>query len=295
MVSKALDRAAVAGLEGAPKQVLSRLVGEAARVPLPGPMQWVVNEAFATFAGVDRGAFPGRPGDYASLNAFFTRPLDEGAREVETTSGGDRRRAVSPVDGELSTFGEIEDGTLLQAKGRTYSVLELLDSWEQARDFQTGAYATFYLSPSAYHRIHSPVAGEVESIAYIPGELFPVFPFAVERIDRLFAVNERLVSYLDVGAAGRVAVVKVGATCVGRISVAYHDLETNTRPRRRRDIDLDAPVPVEAGEEIGTFHLGSTVVVLCSNPAFEFAAERQRGEPIEMGRRWGSLPEGEGL
>jgi len=279
-----LQKLALRALHALPKNAISRAVGRLARIPLPGPVQAAVNEGFARAAGIDRAEAERPPAAYSTLNDLFTRRLDSSARTVESS----RDAAVAPVDGTLSTFGDIEAGTLLQAKGSSYRVRDLLDSEEHARRFRDGSYATFYLSPREYHRIHSPVTGAIESISYIPGELFPVFPFAVEHIDELFAVNERLVSSIDAGRRGRVAVVKVGATCVGRISLTFHELETNRTYRRRCVEQLEAPVRVANGDELGVFHLGSTVIVLIEAESFEFEPELETGRGVEMGERFGA-------
>lgn len=278
-----VEQLAVRVLEALPKNVLSRAVGRLAETRLPGPLQSLVNETFARAAGVDCEEARRPPGAYPTLDAFFTRELRPSAREVDA----DPEAAVVPVDGALSTFGSIDDGTLLQTKGREYSVDDLLDSWEDAQPFESGAYAVFYLSPSEYHRIHSPVTGAVERISYVPGHLFPVFPFAVEHVDELFAINERLISFIDAGRRGRVAVVKVGATCVGRIALTFHDLETNQRYRRRRVEGIEPAVEVANGDELGAFHLGSTVIVLFSDESFAFDGNLAPGTAVEMGTRFG--------
>jgi len=278
-----VDHFAVRVLEVLPENVISRVVGRLAETRLPGPLQALVNETFARAAGVDREEARRPPAAYPTLDACFTRRLRPTARQVDA----DPEAAVVPVDGELSTFGGIDGGALLQAKGRHYSVGDLLDSPEDARPFQSGSYATFYLSPSEYHRIHSPVTGAVDRISYIPGHLFPVFPVAVEHVDELFAVNERLVSFIDAGARGPVAVVKVGATCVGRIAVTFHPLETNRCYRRRRVEAMQPPVEIENGDELGAFHLGSTVIVLIGDESFEFDGDLTSGQSVGMGTQFG--------
>ena len=279
-----LEELAIELLDRLPKNVISRGVGALTEVALPGPIQAIVNEAFARLADIDTEEAEQPPRSYRTLNAFFTRRLRPSARPIEAQ---DRRTVVSPVDGTLSTFGSVDDGRLLQAKGRTYTLVDLLDSGAHAREFTGGAYATIYLSPTDYHRIHSPVRGTIREISYIPGHLFPVFPLAVRNVDRLFAINERLISFIDVDGGGRVAVVKVGATCVGRIRLSYRDWETNGNHRRRRVERLEDPHEVEHGEEIGLFNPGSTVILLFSDPSFRLSSHFQQGDPLAMGETLG--------
>lgn len=279
-----MDELVIDFLERVPKNLVSRGVGAVAEVPLPGPLQTAVNETFATAAGIDRDEARRSPDGYATLNALFTRRLRSDVRSIEAR---DERTVVSPVDGRLSKFGPIHDETLIQAKGREYRLLDLLDSGRHAAEFEEGTYATLYLSPQDYHRVHSPLRGEVTEVSYIPGELFPVFPMAVENVDELFCINERLISFLEVDGVGTAAVVMVGATCVGRMSLSYHPYQTNQWHRRRRVDRLDETVALDHGEELGVFNLGSTVVLLFSTPDFVFDDRMVEGMDLEMGRRLG--------
>ncbi len=273
-------------LKRLPKNTISRAFGVVSEVEFPSPFQALVNHSFAALTGVDTGEAERPPQSYESLNAYFTRRLRQGVRQVEDC---DEESLVSPVDGRLGAFGAIEDGTLFQAKGRSYPLLELVDSAEEAERFRGGWYATIYLSPRDYHRIHSPVCGEIAKISYIPGHLFPVNPFAVENIDDLFAVNERLITYLETAKLGRAAVIKVGATCVGRIGLSYDGFETNRRFRRRREFDPPSQVAMEHGEELAVFNLGSTVIVLVEAADFQFDDQFGAGDMLRMGQGLGSL------
>jgi len=283
-VAETVDELIIEFLELVPKNLVSRGFGAVAEIPLPGPVQAAVNETFATAAGIDCEEARRSPSRYSTLNAFFTRKLEAEARSIEAP---DDRTAVSPVDGTLSKFGPIEEETLVQAKGCEYRLLDLLDSGRHAAEFEHGTYATLYLSPRDYHRVHSPFHGRVTEVSYIPGELFPVFPIAVEQVDELFCVNERLISFMDVGDIGRAAVVMVGATCVGRISLSFHPYQTNQSHRRRTVDRLAESVELEHGEELGVFNLGSTVVVLFSTDEFAFDDQLREGMAIEMGQRLG--------
>lgn len=267
-----------------PKNTVSRAFGALSDIPLPRGMRGVVNRGFAVYAGIDLKESERPPGSYPSLNAFFTRRLKDDVHRIEADGPGD---LVSPADGRLDQFGRITDETLVQAKGRTYRLVDLLDSGANARRFRDGHFATVYLSPRDYHRVHVPATGTIEQISYIPGHLWPVNPLAVHNIDQLFAVNERLISYVENDTLGDVAVVMVGATCVGRMTLAFNDLATNSGFRRREDLVLDQRAEVEAGDELGMFNLGSTVVLVVGTPDFEFEDGLDIGTPVRMGQRLG--------
>ena len=269
-----------------PKNLVSRVAGELAELPLPPGARGVVNRTFAQLAGIDLSEAERAPESYPSLNAFFTRHLKPGARPIDSR---DPEVLVSPVDGRITQFGPIVEDTLIQAKGREYTLTSLLDSGLEAARFRGGSYATIYLSPRDYHRIHCPISGQVTKVSYIPGQLFPVNNFSVQRVDELFAINERLISFIETPAMQRAAVVKVGATCVGKISLSYHPILSNQPFRRRQDIELDASVEVAHGDELGLFNLGSTVIVLIANPDFAFDPQLIDGQMVRLGQRLGGL------
>jgi phosphatidylserine decarboxylase len=251
-------RAALVVLRRLPQATMSRAFGRLADLPIPRPARRAVLGAFARALGIDLSEVARPLGDYPSLDAFFTRQLREGTRRWPP----ENRVFGSPVDGIAGESGRIEAGRLVQAKGIRYSVAELLDDEAQAARFQGGAFATFYLSPRHYHRIHTPCRGVIAEAHHVPGALLPVNPPSVRSVPGLFARNERLICFVD-GLAGRVAVAAVGAFNVGRISAAFDPGWTTNRrgagPERRT---YEPPVPVAAGQEIMTFHLGSTVVLL---------------------------------
>ncbi|RAL25428.1 phosphatidylserine decarboxylase [Lujinxingia litoralis] len=281
-----MEKMAVKMLERLPKNLVSRAFGVVSDVELPRPVQQVVNRSFAELAGINMAEGEHGPGQYDSLNAYFTRRLRAGARHIESDQPD---TLVSPVDGRIGAFGNINAGTLLQAKGRTYRLLDLVDSAERAEAFDGGSFMTIYLSPRDYHRIHAPVAGQVDEVSYIPGYLFPVNPFAVRNIDELFAVNERLISYLETEKLGRIGVVKVGATCVGRIGLAFDGFETNGTFRRREDFTPREELHVDHGDELGVFNLGSTVILLISEPDFRFREDLRFGDVVRLGQSLGAL------
>lgn len=276
----AISKLTVQALELLPKNLVSRAFGVISEVEFPGAVQGVVNRGFARVAKIDVDEAEAPPEAYRSLNAFFTRRLKEGARQVGEVPRG---KMISPVDGRVGAFGRIEEGTLLQAKGREYRIVDLVDSAEEAARFQGGSYLTIYLSPRDYHRIHAPAAGRLDKISYIPGHLFPVNRFAVENIEELFAVNERLITYLETEELGRVAVVKVGATCVGRIGLSFDPFQTNRALRRREEFSPHEETSFQAGDELAVFNLGSTVILLVESKELDFGPLIRSGEVVKMG------------
>ncbi len=210
------------------------------------------------------------------------RPLRPGVRPLEA----DPRRMASPVDGRVIAAGEIVGGRLLQAKGCDYSLEALLGGDRTWRTFEGGAALTLYLSPRDYHRIHSPCAARVTRFAYIPGELWTVSPAGVNTVPGLFARNERLVSVLATDF-GEAMLVAVGATVVGGIRVAYDPLATN-RGRAPVARELDPPYPLEKGQELGRFELGSTVILLFQ-PGSVILEPLRPGDAVRLGQTIATL------
>ncbi|HEX7240947.1 MAG TPA: archaetidylserine decarboxylase [Longimicrobiaceae bacterium] len=287
------SRAVLAALRRLPQGALSRAFGRAADLPLPRPLRRPVLGAFARAVGADPGEAELPLEEYGSLNRFFTRRLREGARAWPD----DPRVAACPVDGAAGQVGRVERGRAIQAKGRWYSVGELLDDAAEGERFDGGAFATLYLSPRDYHRIHSPCAGEIRLARHVPGALLPVNAPAVAHLPELFARNERLVCYVD-GPLGRVAVVAVGAYNVGRISAAF-DPAWNAPPGRSEWVTnrasvasaetrrYEPPVRVVRGDEVMTFHLGSTVVLLFEPGRVELAPGLEPGTAVRLGMELG--------
>ncbi len=219
-------------------------------------------------------------GAYPSFNAFFTRALRADARPIR----GDDATLCSPCDGAISEFGAIRDGRIVQAKGRDYSLLELLggDAAVAAR-FDGGHFCTIYLSPRDYHRFHLPCAGTLTSMIHVPGRLFSVNPRTARVVPRLFARNERVVALFDT-AIGPVALVAVGAMIVGSVETVWSGVVTP--PTRRGVAVTDYPGGEHRfarGDEIGRFRLGSTIVAVF--PAIDLSWDDAiaAGASIEMG------------
>ncbi len=238
-----------------PKATMTRLAGRVMASRWSRPFI----PHFCRHYGIDwrEAALPAE--QYQSIQAFFCRSLLPGARPIDS----DPASLVSPVDATVAQTGTIHDGTLVQAKGLTYSVADLLVDPQEARRYEGGWFATLYLSPRDYHRIHSPVDGVVRNTTYVPGSLWPVNRQAVGHVRGLFARNERLITYLDTEAFGRLAIVKVGACMVGGIHVAF-DATVHATHRRgpAEHRCYPHPHPLAKGAELGHFEFGSTVILL---------------------------------
>ncbi len=268
-----------------PAGLVSRAWGWLARRERPRLGVAVLKRWFVWFNGLDLTEAGHDVDDYATLEDLFVRRLKHGARRVDP----DGDAVVSPVDGKVGACGTVVDGLMLQIKGRSYSLSGLLDDAREAERYEGGPYATVYLAPKDYHRIHAPLAGEVREAALIPGRLLPVFPESLEKVEELFAKNERLITYLDTPDAGRVAVVKVGATLVGRISLAYDaEARTNRAGQARRTLDYAPPRPIKKGGDLGAFELGSTVVLVGERGRVSFD-ELEAGQVVRVGQRIGTI------
>lgn len=274
-------RVLLAALKRLPQGALSRTFGKLADTPLPRALRRPVLSTFARGVGIDASEAELPFEEYPSLNAFFVRRLKAGVRPWTLPP----YVAGSPVDGVVGQFGAIHGGSVVQAKGRTYSVAALLSDEGEADRFMDGHFLTLYLSPRHYHRIHAPVTGTLDKAMHVPGALLPVNAAAVTHMPELFARNERLLCYID-SVLGRVAVVAVGAYNVGRISAAFDDLwqkpPTNRRAAEVQLREYAPPRQITAGAEIMAFHLGSTVVLLFE-PRARLHGALAVGEEIRIG------------
>lgn len=264
-----------------PQGAMSRAVGWVARRRSPRLGVEVLKRGFAVMAGVNMRESAEPIGHFATLEDLFTRALKPGARRFDPKPDA----ILSPVDGVVGACGTVTNGTLLQIKGREYSLARLLGDSDDAAIFEGGVYMTFYLAPGDYHRVHAPFAGRVVRARVIPGRLFPVFEEARRRMHELFARNERLVTFLEHERIGEVALVKVGATGVGRISVTFDALlRTNDRGLYEYERRFDPPKRISKGAELATFQLGSTVVVLFQKDKID-PVFRDSGRGIRLGER----------
>lgn len=266
-----------------PKNTLSKLMGLLAGLRLPRFVMIPILLAFARIYKINVREAELEVKDYSSLNNFFTRALKNGARIIDDSN----QVLVSPVDGTVLTFGSLEEGRLLQSKGRESSLKEMLGSTRYYERFLGGSFVTLYLSPQDYHRIHTPVEGDIVSYHYQPGKLFPVNQIAVNTINRLFSRNERLMTFIE-NEHGLTAVIKVGATSVGKIRVTYdQDLKTNGWLRNTREYEYEKPIHMAKGQELGRFEMGSTVMLLFEKDMVELLEleEKQKvkvGQPIAL-------------
>jgi phosphatidylserine decarboxylase len=221
---------------------------------------------------------------YSSFNTFFTRPLRADARPLAAAP------LVSPVDGAISQCGPIAGDRVFQAKGHSYSTQALLGGDAAlAAEFQDGQFATLYLSPRDYHRIHMPCAGQLKRMVYVPGELFSVNPTTARGVPGLFARNERVVCVFD-GEFGPFVMVLVGATIVGSMATVWHGVVNPPRPGTVREWTYEmGNIALAQGEEMGRFLLGSTVVMLFPKGAMEFNPVWTPTRAIVMGEAMGHL------
>jgi phosphatidylserine decarboxylase len=240
-----------------PRNWLSFLVGKLVSLPLPKPLSTLSIKAFGDFYKINFAEAEKPVSEYKSIGDFFTRKLKAGVRPMATSP------VVHPADSRIAQIGMIENGKCIQAKGKYYSVLELLQNDGLANQFQNGLFVTYYLCPTDYHRVHSPVDGVVKRTIHVPGTLWPVNDWSMNAIENLYPKNERLIVEME-SRLGDVAVVFVGATNVGKITTSF-DTEISTNNLKTKKIiikDYSQAIAIEKGEELGTFHMGSTVVVL---------------------------------
>jgi phosphatidylserine decarboxylase len=260
-----------------PQQALTRLAGRVAAAEggaaTTALIRWFIGRYGVNMA---EAAEPD-PAAYRSFNLFFTRALKPGARPLA------RADWICPVDGAISQFGRIEDGQIFQAKGHRYSTTALVGGdGALAAHFQHGSFATLYLSPRDYHRIHMPAAGTLRRMIHVPGALFSVNPLTARGVPGLFARNERVVCVFD-ASTGPWVLVLVGATIVGSMATAWHGVVNPPRSGRLREWSYaDGEQRLAQGQEMGRFLLGSTVVLLMPG-ALRFNPAWQPGGPIRLG------------
>jgi phosphatidylserine decarboxylase len=283
------ERLAVAAQHLLPKQALTQLAGALARSQ-GGAATTAVIRWFIGRYGVDMAeAAQADPAAYATFNDFFTRALKPGVRPLAPAD------LLCPVDGAISQFGAVQAGQIFQAKGHTYSATALVGGdGALAAHFQAGHFATLYLSPRDYHRIHMPAAGRLLRMIHVPGELFSVNPATARGVPGLFARNERVVCVFE-GTEGALrgqpwVLVLVGATIVGSMATVWHGVVNPPRPGTLREWAYqDQSVHLAQGAEMGRFLLGSTVVLLFPPGPLRFNAAWQPGGALRMGQAMASL------
>lgn len=227
-------------------------MGRLCEQPLPPKLSRTACDLYAKAFGVDLTDAAAQEGPYATFDAFFTRKLKDGARDIADAA------IVSPADGKVVAAGDIAEGSQIRVKGRQYDVAELTGVSSDRSAYANGEYAVVYLHPRDYHRVHSPVDGRLTCVRGLPGDLFPVNAIGERHVPRLFVRNQRVSMTFETDELGAVTVVMVGATIVGKMTVPA--VPSSDTPLG--EFPIVPSLQVHRGTEIGTFHLGSTVVVL---------------------------------
>jgi phosphatidylserine decarboxylase len=306
------DRFFVAMQHLLPQHFLSRIVLHVTRIRFRPVKNLLIRSFVRRFKPKMSEAAQPNPLQYESFNAFFTRALNHGARSIDI----DPTVLVSPVDGTVSQIGRLDGSKIIQAKGFDYTLEALLDGAPQsplgtsplpagdvtataapvprlqwAERFKGGNFATLYLAPFNYHRIHMPIAGTLRAAWYVPGDLFSVNAVTAAAVPGLFARNERVVCVFEDGQRA-FALVLVGALFVGSISTVWHGDVAPRRPRTRVDLPLDslrAALKLNKGAEMGRFNMGSTVILLTPQDMLDWMPRFVPGASIEVGRMMARL------
>jgi phosphatidylserine decarboxylase len=276
------DRLAVLPQYLLPKQALTALAGKFATARAGGLTTSVIRWFVGRYqVDMSEAANPDIA-SYSSFNEFFTRPLKPGARPLAPAA------FICPVDGAISQFGAIERDQIFQAKGHSYTTTALVGGdAELARQFADGDFATLYLSPKDYHRIHMPCDGRLLRMIHVPGALFSVNPTTARGVPGLFARNERVVCLFE-SDHGPFVLALVGATIVGSMATVWHGVVNPPRPGHLRDWSYgDRELRYRQGEEMGRFLLGSTVVMLFPRGVMKFNAGWAPQRPIRLGEKMG--------
>jgi phosphatidylserine decarboxylase len=284
-----LDKIKIALQYALPKHAISRLVGKLAAAKAGFITTGLISLFIKQYKINMDEAEQSQPSAYKTFNAFFTRSLKADAR---TIAEGDNI-FVHPVDGTVSQLGDIVDDAVFQAKGHEFSLTELLGGSEQtAQPFASGKFATVYLAPKDYHRIHMPCAGTLKEMIYIPGDLFSVNPLTAQNVPNLFARNERVAAIFET-EYGPMAMVLVGATIVASIETVWAGTVTPPAGKKvfRWQYDTQGPssVVLQKGQEMGRFKLGSTIVAVFAKDAIQFLDENEPGKVTRMGEHFGNF------
>ena len=276
------DRLAVLPQYLLPKQALTSLMGRLASARAGGLTTAVIRRFVARYRVDMTEAANPDIASYATFNEFFTRPLREGARPIADAP------AICPVDGAISQLGPIAADQIFQAKGHSYSTTALLGGDKAlAEPFTNGQFATIYLSPRDYHRIHMPCDGRLTQMIHVPGDLFSVNPTTARGVPGLFARNERVVCMFET-PLGKMALVLVGATIVGSMQTVWHGLVNPPRPGKPRSwLYQEQNIQLRKGEEMGRFLLGSTVVLLFEPKTLQFPNNWAAERPVRLGEVMG--------
>lgn len=268
-----------------PQHFLSRIV----YILMRCETKWVKNtliHLISNIAGINRDeAQSPDPADYASFNAWFTRALKPGARVFDP----DPRAFLSPCDGRISETGSLEENRILQAKGKDYSLQDLLANDPVCQQLADGYFSTIYLSPKDYHRIHMPIGGRLQRMIHVPGRLFSVAPYTVRQVPRLFARNERVISIFDT-ENGPLVMVLVGAMLVSSTETVWAGEVT---PTKNKEVTVkeypNEEITLAKGEEMGRFNMGSTVILLMPPGALKSLESLGAGDAVKLGQKLGLI------
>jgi len=257
---------------------LSKITGKAAEKKLPGCLLKPLIYIYSNIYGINLAEAVIPETGFTTFNHFFTRNLTLGARHIDKSPN----IISSPADGKVVSLGKIMDNRLFQIKGMDYSIQELLGNEEETLYFKDGHFITIYLAPSDYHRLHCPLDGEIYKAKVIPGKLYPVNSYGINRIKSLFCKNERLITFINTTFT-KIAYIKVGAFNVGSISVNYDkNLRTNTNKKivKRK---YHPPIHIKKGAPLGKFNLGSTVILIFQKDSIEFLVKL--GAKVQVGEK----------
>ena len=268
-----------------PQHFLSRIVYALMRCEA----RWLKNLLIRTISklagiNVDEALSTDR-NDYASFNAWFTRTLKPGARTFDQ----DPLAFLSPCDGRISETGTLQENSILQAKGKDYSLQDLLANDPVCAQLANGYFSTIYLSPKDYHRIHMPLTGRLQRMIHVPGRLFSVAPYTVRQVPRLFARNERVISIFDTDS-GPLVMVLVGAMLVSSTETVWAGEVT---PSKNKDVTVtdypDDDISLAKGAEMGRFNMGSTVILLMPSGSVDGLTGLGAGDAVLVGQKLGGL------
>jgi phosphatidylserine decarboxylase len=268
-----------------PKHMLSRLIAKTAESKTPWLKNVLISRAISAFNINMDEALSDDLNDYENFNAFFTRALKDGVRPITS----EPKSIACPADGAISQAGPISKNKILQAKGIDYSTGRLLGNTAEAKLYEDGSFATIYLSPRDYHRVHIPLAGKLISTRYIPGELFSVNDQTAQVLPDLFARNERLVCEFESDEVGTFAVIFVGAMLVAGIETVWGGFEA-PGPGAVRETDFsDQSLNFAKGDEIGRFKFGSTVIMLFQDQKNRWTDKIEPHATVYMGEQIGTI------
>ena len=268
-----------------PQHFLSRIVYALMR----SEVTWVKNlliSLISRIAGINYDeALSPDPADYASFNAWFTRALKPGARTFDP----DPKAFLSPCDGKISETGGLDESRILQAKGKDYSVQDLLAGDPVCSQLADGYFSTIYLSPKDYHRIHMPLTGRLQRMIHVPGRLFSVAPYTARHVSRLFARNERVIAVFDTDA-GPLVMVLVGAMLVSSTETVWAGEVTPTKNKEVTVKDYSSEnISLAKGDEMGRFNMGSTVILLMPQGALKSQIKLSSGDVVKVGQKLGAI------